>query len=298
MRERIGFVGLGVMGAPMARNLARNLGEVTVYDTDPAKVQLLSSQGLRAASGLTEVGRQSDVAFLSLPDSQTVEEAVLGSGSLAESIATGGIVIDTGTTEPAVSTKLAQALQARGLHFLDAPVSGGEEAAIDGTLAFMVGGEAVVFEKCLPILQCMGSSVVHLGEAGAGEVAKMVNQMIVGATFAVVAESFALGTKAGLDPAVLFEAIRHGWAGSRVLEVAVPAMLKRDFLPGGSVDIHCKDLQYALSLAGSVDVPTPVTAISREIFKAARADGSGRLSQPAIVTLWEKLLAIAVTEKR
>jgi len=282
----------------MARSLARKLGEVTVYDTDPAKVQLLSSQGLSAASGLTEVGRRSDVAFLSLPDSQTVEEVVLGRGNLADSMAAGGIVIDTSTTEPAVSIRLAQALQARGLHFLDAPVSGGEKAAIDGTLAFMVGGETAVLEKCRPILQCMGSSVVHLGEAGAGEVAKMVNQMIVGATFAIVAESFALGTKAGLDPAVLFEAIRHGWAGSKVLEVAVPAMLKRDFRPGGTVDIHCKDLQYALSLAGSVDVPTPVTAISREIFKAARADGSGRLAQPAIVTLWEQLLGVAVTEKR
>ncbi len=298
MTERIGFVGLGVMGTPMARNLARKLGEVTVYDTNPDKVQLLSSEGLCAASGLMEVGRRSDVAFLSLPDSQTVEEVVLGSGNLADNITAGGIVIDTSTTEPAVSIRLAQALQARGLHFLDAPVSGGEKAAIDGTLAFMVGGEAAMFEKCRPILQCMGSSIVHLGEAGAGEVGKMVNQMIVGATFAIVAESFALGTKAGLDPVVLFEAIRHGWAGSRVLEVAVPAMLQRDFRPGGTVDIHNKDLQYALSLAGSVDVPTPVTAISREIFKAARADGSGKLAQPAIVTLWEKLLGVAVIEKR
>ncbi len=298
MAKRISFVGLGVMGAPMARNLTRKLGKVTVYDSDPIKVQLLASQGLCAASGLTDVGRQSDVVILSLPNSQTVEEVVLGAGNLAESIAPGGIIIDTSTTEPAVSIKIAQALQARGLHFLDAPVSGGEKAAIDGTLAFMVGGEESVFQECLPILQSMGTSVVHMGEAGAGEVAKIVNQMIVGATFAIVAESFALGTKAGLDPAVLFEAIRHGWAGSKVLEVAAPAMLKRDFRPGGTVDIHCKDLRYALSLAGSVDVPTPVTAITQEIFKAARADGSGKLSQPAIVTLWEKLLGVEITEKR
>ncbi len=297
MRERIGFVGLGVMGAPMARNLALKLGEVTVHDLDPMKAQALSSAGCRPAADAGEVGRLSDVVLLSLPNSQTVEDVVLGSGKLADGISSGGVVIDTSTTEPAVSTRLAQALQARGLGFLDAPVSGGEKAAIDGTLAFMVGGEEAVFRMCLPILQCMGSSVVHMGGPGAGEVAKMVNQMIVGATFAIVAESFALGTTAGLDPSVLFEAIRHGWAGSKVLEVAAPAMLKRDFRPGGTVDIHCKDLQYALSLAGSLDVPTPLTAIAREIFKAARADGSGRLSQPAIVGLWEKLLDVEVRER-
>ena len=136
---------------------------------------------------------------------------------------------------------------------------------------------------------------MRLGGAGAGQTAKMVNQMIVGATFVVAAESFALGVKAGLSPSALYEAIRNGWAGSRVLEVAVPAMIERNFQPGGTVDIHIKDLGYALSLAKDQDVPTPVTALAHEVFKAARADGSGRLSQPAVVKLWEKLLGIEVS---
>ncbi|MFB3883369.1 MAG: NAD(P)-dependent oxidoreductase [Armatimonadota bacterium] len=297
MEERIGFVGLGVMGAPMARNLARKLGQLTAYDVVPAKVAALASEGVQSASSLAELGERSEVVLLSLPDSETVEEVVMGGGKLADSMAAGGVIVDTSTTEPAVSVRVARSLGERGLHFLDAPVSGGEKAAVEGTLAFMVGGEEGVFERCLPILKCMGTSVVRLGGAGAGGVAKMVNQMIVGATFAVVAESFALGTKAGLDPGVLFEAIRHGWAGSRVLEVAAAAMLARDFRPGGTVDIHCKDLRYALSLAASTDVPVPVTAITREIFTAARASGSGRLSQPAVVTLWEKLLGVTVTAK-
>jgi 2-hydroxy-3-oxopropionate reductase len=189
---------------------------------------------------------------------------------------------------------VAAALAERGIGFLDAPVSGGEQGAIDATLSFMVGGDVHAFDRVRPLLEAMGSSVVHVGDVGAGEVAKLVNNLIVGITFAAVAEGFSLGAKSGIDPAELYKAIRGGWAGSKVLEVAAPAMLEKDFTPGGTVDIHWKDLGYALSLAKEQDVPTPMTALAHEVFKAARAAGQGGLSQPSVVKLWEHLPGIDV----
>jgi len=289
-----GFIGLGVMGAPMARRVMAKYGETIVFDLDAARMQSVACANAVMAGGVAEVGKSAEVVILSLPDSPTVREVAL---ELAGAMRAGGIVIDTSTTEPTVSIELAGALQERGIRFLDAPVSGGEKAAIDGTLSFMVGGDEEVFQECLDLLKTMGTTVVRMGGNGMGGAAKMVNQMIVGATFAVIAEGFALGVKSGLDPKVLYEAIRNGWAGSRVLEVSVPAMLERNFRPGGTVNIHYKDLGYALSLAKAKDVPTPVTAVVHEIFKAARAAGDGALSQPAIVMLWEKLLGMEVRPK-
>ncbi len=285
----IGFVGLGVMGRPMARRVASRL-EVVVYDVDSARTEGFSG---RAAS-LAELGRRASIVLLSLPSSSVVRSAILGEGGLAESMASGGVIVDMSTTEPAVIKEAAAALEARGLSLLDAPVSGGEKGAIDGTLSIMVGGRSEVFSRCRGVLETMGSSVVLVGGAGMGQVAKLVNNLIVGVTFAAVAEGFALGTKSGLSPDVLYEAIRGGWAGSKVLEVSVPAFLKRDFTPGGTVDIHWKDLGYALAQARETDVPVPVTAVVHEIFKAARASGRGKLSQPAIIQLWEELLGIEV----
>jgi 2-hydroxy-3-oxopropionate reductase len=176
-------------------------------------------------------------------------------------------------------------------------VSGGEKAAREGTLAFMVGGKQEIFNRCLPLLRTMGESVVRMGETGTGQVAKLINNMIVGITFAAIAEGFALGAKSGIDLDTLFEAIRYGWAGSPVLEASAPAILKKDFRPGGTVNIHWKDLGYALDHSKFKDVPLPVTALVHEIFKAARASGRGSLSQPAIIKLWEDVLKINVGGK-
>ncbi|BCW97362.1 MAG: 2-hydroxy-3-oxopropionate reductase [Armatimonadota bacterium] len=241
-----------------------------------------------------ETAAESDVVVLSLPGSAAVLDVVLGSKGIAESLPAGSVVVDTGTTEPSASRRIAAALAEKSIGFLDAPVSGGQKAAIEGTLSFMVGGDEAVFQRCLPVLRTMGSSVVRMGESGSGSVAKLVNNLIVGAQFAAIAEGFTLAVKSGLDTAVLYQAIRAGWAQSKVLDVSADAFLRRDFRPGGSVDIHWKDLGYALSLAKDVDVPTPVTAIVHEIFKAARAGGKGRMAQPAIVMLWEELLNIQV----
>jgi 2-hydroxy-3-oxopropionate reductase len=295
MAKTVGFIGLGVMGAPMARNLSRVCAELVVYDVDAAKTDRLVGGNIKAGGGAAEVGERADVVFLSLPNSAIVKEVALGEKGLARSMRAGTVVIDTSTTEPAVSVEIGEALKPKGIGFLDAPVSGGEKGAIDGSLSIMVGGDQGVFDECLELLRAMGSSVVRVGECGMGEVAKMVNQMIVGAYFAIVAEGFALGAKSGLDPKVLYEAIRGGWAQSKILDVSAAAYFERNFKPGGTVNIHWKDLAYALTLAREQDVPTPVTALVHEIFKAARADGKGGLSQPAIVTLWEELLGVDVS---
>ncbi len=289
MTRTVGFAGLGIMGGHMARKVAAKY-DVVVFDVDSSRMQGFPA----AAASLSELGRRAGVVLLSLPTSSVVRTVVLGKGGCAETLARGSVVVDMSTTEPAVIHEIARALDERGISLLDAPVSGGEKGAAEGTLSFMVGGKQEVFDECRAILQTMGSSIVRVGESGMGQVAKLVNNLIVGITFAAVAEGFVLGTRSGLKPEVLYEAIRNGWAGSKVLDVSVPAMLARDFRPGGTVDIHWKDLGYALAQAKETDVPVPVTALVHEIFKAARASGKGKLSQPSIVQLWESLLGIEV----
>lgn len=291
MDNRIGFIGLGVMGAPMARLFAAKY-DLTVFDIDKKKMASLS--GAKQAADIAEVARDKDLVFLSLPGSEIVKEVVIGKGGLKSNMKPGSIVIDTGTTLPAVSREIAASLSETKVSFLDAPVSGGEKAAVAGTLSIMVGGNKEVFDRILAVLHSIGTSVVLVGDVGMGGVAKLVNNLIVGITFVAVAEGFALGTKSGLDPEILYRAIRGGWAGSKVLDVSAEAMLARDFKPGGTVDIHWKDLGYALALARDQDVPVPAAALAHEVFKAARASGRGKLAQPAIVQLWEQLLHIEI----
>lgn len=291
MVETIGVIGLGVMGAPMARRLADRY-ELTVFDIDRAKVETVIKA--RVAKDAADVGRSATTVLLSLPTSEIVRSVVIGKDGLIGSMKKGGTIIDTSTTSPTASQEIAATLNAAGISFLDAPLSGGEKAAIDGTLSIMVGGNEEVLNRSLDILKTVGSTVVHMGENGMGGVTKLVNNLIVGITFVAVAEGFALGVKSGLDSNLLYEAIRNGWAGSKVLDVSAAAMLNRDFKPGGTVDIHWKDLGYALTLARDKDVPVPATALAHEVFKAARASGRGQLAQPAIVQMWEKLLGIDV----
>jgi len=293
MIDRVGFIGLGVMGTPIARHLSSRY-DMIVFDIDNAKIEAMT--GLKKARDVAEVGRSANIVFLSLPDSGVVGEVILGNNGLMENMERGSIIIDTSTTEPGVTQEIFKTLAAKRISLLDAPVSGGKKAAIDGTLSIMVGGDEAVFKKCLEILNAVGTTIVRVGESGMGQVVKLVNNLIVGVTFVAVSEGFSLGTKSGLNPKILYEAIRNGWAGSKVLDVSVPAMLERNFKPGGTVNIHWKDLGYALSLAKEQDVPVPVTSLTHEIFKAARASGRGGLSQPAIVNLWEELLGIEVSE--
>ena len=316
MDKTVGFIGLGVMGYPMARNLAEKLpgladgaagqqpgeaeGELLVYDLDRARAGALTANSgglkIKAAKDIAELGRLSDIVFLSLPTSLAVKEVILGGPNpgLLDYLKPGSIAADTSTTDMETTKTIALELEKKQIDFIDSPVSGGEKAAQEGSLSFMAGGKKEAFETLKPYCQTMAASVVYMGGAGSGQAAKAVNQMIVGAAFAVIAESFSLGVASGLDPKLLYEAIRGGWAGSKVLDTAAQDMFSRSFKPGGTVDIHWKDLGCALSLAKDRDTPVPVTALVHEIFKAARAKGEGKKSQPAVVRLWEDLLDMEV----
>ncbi len=284
---KLGFIGLGIMGGHMARHLSEKY-DVIVFDIDKEKRDAIVNA--EKAGSVQEVGEWAQVTLLSLPSSEIVREVIAGEAGLQSVLEPGKAVIDTSTTEPSVSRTLAAMLQNKGVEFLDSPVSGGEGASREASLAIMVGGPEDVFAKYKSILEVIGKSVIRVGDTGSGGVAKLVNNMIVGSTFSVIAESFALGMNNGLDPEVLYHAIKDGWAGSNVLDVAAPGIIKKDFVPGGSVDILFKDLGYALSLARSQNVPVPMTAATDEIFKAARASGRGGLAQQVIIQLWQDLL--------
>ncbi len=279
------------MGGNMARHIADSF-EVVVFDTDPAKTGALP--GLKTAASIAELARSVDAVVLSLPGSPIVREVVLGPDGLRDSLEAGTVVIDLSTTEPTVSREVGDELAKKSIEFLDAPVSGGEKGAREATLSIMVGGPQESFDQCRPLLETIGTSVVRIGEVGMGEVAKLVNNMIVASTFSVIAEGFALAAKNGVDPAVLYEAIKGGWAGSKVLDVSARGMIDRDFTPGGTVDMMLKDVKYALSLASDSRIPVPTTSQANEVFKSAQAAGFGAEAQQAIIKVWEMIAGIEV----
>lgn len=290
----LGFLGLGVMGGPMARNVIKAGYPVTGFDVDPKRMEPFVKAGGKAAASAAEVGRASEIVLLSLPTGDVVREVVMGEGGLAAVMKPGSAIVDLSTTEAKLAQDAAAACGGRGIAFLDAPVSGGEQGAIDATLSIMAGGETAAFARCQPILSAMGRSVVHLGGSGMGQAAKLINNLIVAAGFAAVCEGWALAVKAGLDPATLHQAIRGGWAGSRVMEETIPRLLQRNFVPGGTVDIMTKDVGYALNMARTLNTPVPVTALVHELFRVAKAQGKGPQAQPVLITLWEEWTGIQV----
>ena len=294
----LGFIGLGVMGGPMSRNLIKAGYTVTGFDTDRGRLGQFTAAGGKAAASAAEVGRAAEIVFLSLPTGDVVRQVATGQDGLATIMKSGTVLADLSTTEAKVAQDAAAACAGGGIAFLDAPVSGGEQGAIDATLSIMVGGDAGAFARCKPILSVMGRSVVHMGGSGMGQAAKLVNNLIVAAGFAAVCEGWALAVKAGLDPATLHEAIKGGWAGSRVMEETIPRLLKRNFIPGGTVDIMTKDVGYALNMAKTLDLPVPVTALVHELFRMAKAQGKGPKAQPVLITLWEEWTGIQVGREK
>jgi 2-hydroxy-3-oxopropionate reductase len=294
-RMRIGFVGLGVMGRPMARNLLKaGYSLVVCKHLDPRPVQELVAAGATEAASPKQVAELSDIVITMLPDSAEVEEVVLGPNGLLEGARRGSVIIDMSSIAPSTSRKLAEEAERRGVEMLDAPVSGGETGAIQGTLAIMVGGKQEIFFKCLKVLQAMGKSIVRVGDAGAGQVAKLANQIIVALNIAAVSEAFALGVKAGVDPRVMYEAIRGGLAGSRVLDAKIPVILERNFKPGFKVRLHHKDLKNALETARELKVPLPMTALIQQVLCALINEGKGEADHSAIVNFFERLANIEV----
>jgi len=292
----LGFLGLGVMGGPMARNLVKAGYPVTGYDPDPGRMKAFTDAGGKAAGSGAEIGKADEIVFLSLPTGDVVRQVVMGDGGLASRMPSGTLIADLSTTEAKMAQDAAAACAKRGITFLDAPVSGGEQGAIDATLSIMVGGDAAGFARVKSIRSCMGRSVVHMGGSGLGQATKLINNMIVAAGFAAVCEAWALGAKVGLDPAMLHEAVKGGWAGSRVMEETVPRLLARNFVPGGTVDIAVRDVAYALNMARSLDVPVPMGALAHELFRMAKSQGQGSKAQPVLITLWEQWLGITVGE--
>lgn len=283
MSETVGFIGLGIMGRPMAENLAKKF-KVVGFDTQDVRFQGIV--GVERAVSPAAVARACSVVCLSLPSAAIVEAVILGPEGLATTLAEGSLILDLSTGLPSVSRKIADALAARKIAYADVPVSGGEAGAKAGALAIMVGASEATFARSLPYLSAMGKSVIRAGEVGAGNVAKLVNNMIVGVTFGVIAEGFALAVNNGLDPTMLYQAIKDGWAGSKVLDVSAPAIASRQYVPGGTVNMIQKDLSYARTLATESKTAIPMTAAAHEIFVAAQAIGRGAESQPAIYELW------------
>ncbi len=291
---KLGFIGLGIMGKPMAKNLIKAGFAVVVHNRSLAPVHELAALGAQVAGSPAEVAQLSSAVITMLPNSPDVEQVVLGSNGIVEGAARGSIVIDMSSIAPLVSQSIARELESRGVDFLDAPVSGGEPGAIQGTLAIMVGGREDVFQRCRPIFEALGKSIVHVGSVGAGGVAKLANQIIVALNIAAVGEAFALASKAGLDPEKLFQAIRGGLAGSQVMEAKIPKILKRSFAPGFKIKLHQKDIANVLATAAGLRVPLPLTGMVAQIFSSLMADEKGELDHAAIIQFVEKLAHVEI----
>jgi 2-hydroxy-3-oxopropionate reductase len=291
---QIGFIGLGIMGKPMSRNLLKAGYSLVVYDVVPGAVAEITAAGAARGESSSKTAAQSDVIITMLPDGPEVEAAVLGPGGVLEGARAGSIVVDMSSISPIVAQKVGAACAAKGVEFLDAPVSGGEPKAIDGTLAIMVGGKQEVFDKVLPILQKMGSTVTLTGPVGAGNVTKLANQIMVACNIAAMGEALVLATKAGLDPEVVFNAVKGGLAGSTVLNAKAPMVIARNFKPGFRIRLHQKDLRNALLAAESMKVGLPFTSMVQQMLISLMNEGKGDLDHSAIVTFIEDMAGIEV----
>jgi 2-hydroxy-3-oxopropionate reductase len=291
---RIGFIGLGIMGKPMAKNLLKAGHSLVVYDIMPAGADEVAAAGAVKGSSPKDVAGQTEIVITMVPDGPEVEQAVLGSNGVLEGAKKGTIVVDMSSISPMVAQKVGAACEAQGIDFLDAPVSGGEPKAIDGTLAIMVGGKQEIFDKVEPILRTMGSTVVLTGKVGAGNVTKLANQIMVACNIAAMGEALVLATKAGLDPEVVFNAVKAGLAGSTVLNVKAPMVYTRNFKPGFRVRLHQKDLRNALLAAESLKVSLPLTSAVQNILVSLMNNGKGDLDHSAIVQFIEEMAAVEV----
>ena len=289
----IGFIGIGIMGRPMAKNLIKAGYALTVYDKF-APTDDLVALGAVAAKSNKDVAAQSDIIITMLPNSPHVKEAVMGENGVLEGARPGAILVDMSSIAPSASQEICAAAKAKGVTMLDAPVSGGEPKAIDGTLAIMVGGDKKTFETVKPILEKMGSSVVLVGDIGAGNVTKLANQIIVALNIAAVSEALVLATKAGVKPEAVFDAIKGGLAGSTVMNAKIPMILDGNFKPGFRIELHIKDLQNALDTAHNLNVAVPLTANVMETLQALKVDDMGANDHSAIVRFYEKLAKIEV----
>ncbi|SCL91625.1 2-hydroxy-3-oxopropionate reductase [Sporanaerobacter sp. PP17-6a] len=292
---KIGFIGLGIMGRPMSKNLLKAGYELVIYDRNKWKRDEVIKEGAEEGTSPKDVASRSDVIITMLPNSPQVKEVVLGNGGVIEGAKEGSILIDMSSIAPLASREVSEKLAEKKIRMMDAPVSGGEPKAIDGTLSIMVGGEERDFEQCLPILKTMGSSAVLCGEIGAGNVTKLANQIMVAVNIAGMSEALVLAAKSGVSPEKVYNAVRGGLAGSTVLDAKAPLIMDRKFDPGFRIDLHIKDLGNVIETGHGVGVPLPLTSSVMEMFQALKVDGLGSEDHGALVKFYEKLSHIEVT---
>ena len=290
----IGFIGLGIMGKPMAKNLLKAGYSLVVYDVAAAPVAELVAAGATAGTSPKDVASKCDLIITMLPNSPHVKAAVLGPNGVIEGAKPGSIFVDMSSIAPLASRELAAALAQKGIEMLDAPVSGGEPKAIDGTLSVMVGGKEDAFAKVKDVLLKMAASAVLCGDVGAGNVTKLANQIIVALNIAAMSEAFVLATKAGVDPERVFDAIKGGLAGSTVLNAKAPMVLAGNYKPGFRIELHIKDLQNALDTAHESGVPIPLTSQVMEIMQALKVDGKQGEDHGGLIQFYEKLAGVKV----
>lgn len=293
---KIGFIGLGIMGKPMSKNLLKAGYELTVFDINSSAVEEVVATGGAFAGSAAEVSRQSDIVITMLPNSPHVKAAVMGENGVLTEARSGTILIDMSSIAPLASQEIEKACAEKGVKMIDAPVSGGEPKAIDGTLSIMVGGDREVFDSVKDILRCLGASVVYCGAIGAGNTTKLANQVVVALNIAACAEAFTLSKKAGVDPEQVFEAIKGGLAGSTVMNAKVPMMLDNNFTPGFKIDLHIKDLTNALETAHEVGAPLPLTSQVMEMMQTLHADGFGSDDHSALAKYYAKISGTVIGE--
>jgi len=290
----IGFIGLGIMGKPMSKNLLKAGYKLVVLDLIKEAMDELASLGAEKSSTPAEVASSCETVITMLPNSPHVKEVVTGKNGLIEGFKSGSVFIDMSSISPIVSRELYQLLERKEVEMLDAPVSGGEPKAIDGTLSVMVGGKKDVFEKSYPLLKAMAASVVHTGSIGSGNVTKLANQIIVALNIAAMSEALVLATKAGVEPELVYKAIRGGLAGSTVLDAKAPLAMDRKFNPGFRINLHIKDLANALDTSHEVGASLPLTAAVMEIMQALKVDCMGESDHGGLIRYYEKLAKIEV----
>lgn len=289
MASNIGFIGLGIMGKPMALNLRKHGHELWVYGRRPVTMEPLVQAGAKACASPAEVAANADVIFIMVADTPDVEEVILGENGVIHSARRGTVVVDMSTISPAATRRFAAELSARGAEMLDAPVSGGEVGAINATLSIMAGGKPETFARAKPLLEQLGKNIVHVGDHGAGQVAKACNQVVVAVTIEAVSEALTFARKNGVDAAKVREALMGGFAGSKILEVHGKRMLDNDFKPGFKVKLHQKDLRIVMEDAHKIGLALPAAALAAQHLNALMGTGDGELDSSAIVKVIERM---------
>lgn len=285
----LGFIGLGIMGKPMAGHLVKAGHRVYVYDLNPEPIRELSAKGAEVCRSCKEVAEKSDIIILMVPDTPDVEKVLFGREGVAEGVKKGSVVVDMSSISPIATREFAEKLHGLGVEMLDAPVSGGQVGAENATLSIMVGGKPEVFEKIKPFFEMMGKNIVHIGNYGDGQTCKVANQIVVALTIEAVSEALVFASKAGADPRKVRQALLGGFAQSRILDMHGERMINRSFKPGFRIQLHRKDLNLALQAARQLGLSLPSTAMAQELFNAVVAQEGDQLDHSAMVLALEKL---------